>query len=82
MPSGYAGQLRGPVWVPYTMAARLFGGRNLIGDVERPWLVMIGRLRAGFSRAAATAELAVIAAQQDRLAPGRKTVIRCWPLRE
>jgi predicted permease len=58
------------------MAARLFGGRNLIGDVERPWLVMIGRLRAGFSRAAATAELAVIAAQQDRLAPGRKTVIR------
>jgi putative ABC transport system permease protein len=76
MPAGYAGQLRGPIWVPYTMQASLFAGRDLIGDAGTPWLVMIGRLRAGQSRTAAIAELSVIAAQQDLLVPGRRTTIR------
>ena len=37
---------------------------------------MIGRLGVAYSRADAAAELSVIARQQDRLVPGRKTAIR------
>jgi predicted permease len=77
LPRGYDGELRGPVWVPYTMASAFFDGRTIIREHATPWLLgMTGRLRAGVSRAAAAAELRVIAQQQDQLVPDRQTVVR------
>jgi predicted permease len=77
MPAGSAGQLRAPIWVPYIWATPFFAGRDLNREPATPWLLgMVGRLRPGYSRAAATAELAVIAHQQDGFVPGRKTAIR------
>ena len=40
------------------------------------WLVMVGRLHPGVSRAAAAAELQVIARERDGLVPGRKSAMR------
>jgi predicted permease len=76
VPSEYDGQLRGPIWIPYTMEAPLFAGRDLFREPSSRWLVMVGRLRPGISRIAAAAELQAIALQQDRLVPGRKTALR------
>jgi hypothetical protein len=76
MPSGYSGQLRGGLWIPYTMQARFFAGRDLFREPVVPWLVMVGRLASPSSRPAAQAELGVIASRQDRLVPGRKTTVR------
>jgi predicted permease len=75
MPSGYAGQLRGPVWLPFTVEQQIFGGRDLVRDSATPWLVMVARLASGMSRERAAAELNLIAAQQDRQVPGRRTAI-------
>jgi predicted permease len=58
------------------MQAALGSTSDAFRDERAPWLVMIGRLKPGVSRAAAQAELAVIAAQQDRLDYGRQTVVR------
>jgi len=74
--AGFAGQLRGPIWIPYTMQARFYAGRDLFREPKVPWLIMIGRLRPGVSRAVASAELNVLARQQDRLEPGRTSTIR------
>jgi predicted permease len=75
-PARFAGQLRGPgIWVPYTMQAAFFGGNDFLRNSSVPWLVLEGRLKSGESRATAQAELTVIARQQDRLQPGRKTTI-------
>jgi predicted permease len=76
MPANYDGQLRGPIWIPYTMEAPFFAGRDLFREPAVAWLVMIGRLQPDVTRAAAAAELTVIARQQDQRAPGRKTVVR------
>jgi predicted permease len=76
VPSEYDGQLRGPIWIPYTMEASFFAGRDLFREPSSRWLVMVGRLRVGVSRTAAAAELQAIALQQDRLVPGRKTALR------
>jgi len=63
--------------VPYTAASVFFDGRSIARERSTPWLMgMTGRLRAGSSRAAAAAELRVIAQQQDRLVPDRQTVLR------
>ncbi len=75
-PSHFSGQLRGPgLWVPYTMELKFFGGRDFFRNDSIPWLTLEGRLKRGQTRASAQAELAVIARQQDRLQPGRKTTI-------
>src|SRR5262245_1651856 len=75
-PARFSGQLRGPgVWVPYTMQAAFFGGQDFFRDGSVRWLTLEGRLRPGYTRAAAQADLAVIARQQDRLLPGRTTTI-------
>ncbi len=76
VPSDYDGQLRGPIWIPYTMEAPFFAGRDLFREPSSRWLVMVGRLRADVSRTAAAAELQAIALQQDQLTPGRKTALR------
>lgn len=52
-----------------------YGGVDLWRDHAAPWLMMEGRLARGQTRATAQAELAVLARQQDRLVPGRKTTI-------
>ena len=77
MPREYDGELRGPIWVPYTTASVFFDGRAIARERETPWLLgMTGRLQPGVSRAAAAAELRVIAQQQDELVPDRRTVLR------
>jgi len=75
-PAHFSGQLRGPgVWIPYTMQPPFFGGRDFFRESSVQWLMLEGRLKPGETRAAAQAELSVIARQQDRLQPGRKTTI-------
>jgi predicted permease len=75
-PAGFSGRLRGPgVWIPYTMEPMFFQGRDLFREPAR-WLTVEGRLRPGYSKLDAQAELAVIAAQQDRLQPGRQTIMQ------
>lgn len=75
-PEGFSGRLRGPgIWVPYTMQRVFFGGADLWRERSTAWLMMEGRLARGQTRASAQAELAVLARQQDRLVPSRKTTI-------
>jgi putative ABC transport system permease protein len=77
MPSGYAGQLRSGIWVPLPSAGAFFGGRDLFRERSTAWLLgVVGRLRAGASRASAASELEVIAHRLDASAPGRSTTVR------
>lgn len=62
------------VWLPWTVQP-LFSGQNLFHQSGVPWLAVVGRLKSGYSRATARAEVSVIARQQDRLHPGRKTTL-------
>jgi len=66
----------GVAWVPFTMRARLRLGddpRRLIDGHygHERWLSIAGRLAPGATRDSVGAELAVVAARQDRLHPGR-----------
>ncbi len=75
-PAGFSGRLKGPgIWIPYTMEPMFFQGRDLFRDTGG-WLTVDGRLKPGYSKSDAQAELAVIAAQQDRLQPGRQTTMQ------
>ena len=77
MPSGYAGQLRGPIWMPLSAAWMFYGGRDPVRELSTPWLLgVVGRLRADASRTTAAAELAVIARQLDATAANQRTTIR------
>ena len=77
LPRGYDGQLRGPIWVPYTMASVFYDGRPIAREPATPWLIgMTGRLRPGVARSEAAAQLRLIARQQDRFVPDRETVLR------
>jgi predicted permease len=77
MPSGYAGQLRGPIWIPLSAARMFYGGRDPVREPSIPWLLgVVGRLRADASRTTAAAELAVIAHQLDATAANQRTTIR------
>src|SRR5262245_56972171 len=77
MPSHYAGQLRAPIWIPFTAARLFFGGRDLARDRSAPWLfAIVGRLRPGVSRTTAASELAVIARQLDTAVADQRTTIR------
>ena len=77
MPSGYAGQLRGPIWIPLPAARMFYGGRDPVREPSTPWLLgVVGRLRADASRRSAAAELAVIARQLDATAANQRTTIR------
>jgi predicted permease len=76
MASGYAGQLRAPIWIPLATARLFYGGRDLLREPEKPWLLgAVGRLQPGASRESASAELAVIARQLDLATPNRRTTI-------
>ena len=73
-PAHFSGLLKSGLWIPWTMQP-FFGGDDLYRHSNVPWLVVEGRLKPGYSKSAAQAELNVIATQQDRLQPGRKTTV-------
>jgi predicted permease len=62
-------------WFPYTLETYLKHGEDLLHPGEAAWLQIAGRLNPGFSRQEAAAELKLLAAQQDRLHPGRMTAL-------
>ena len=65
VPAEFPGRLRGPgYWMPLLMP-----------PTDTPRLALEGRLRRGFSRAAAERELTALAKQQDRAHVGRGTTI-------
>ncbi len=66
-PPRFSGREKGVnIWIPYTMLSQF---------ENEPWLMLEGRLNPGYSRADAQAEFSVIAQQQDRLHPSRKTTL-------
>ena len=72
-PSGVANQLLGGVILPYKLGSQLDQAGDLTDSPDKPWLSMTGRLRPGFARANAQAELTAIMNQQDRAYVQRKT---------
>ncbi|MGH9855253.1 MAG: ABC transporter permease, partial [Blastocatellia bacterium] len=72
----FAGMVNGArAWFPYSLESYLKLGDNLQRPGEAAWLTVEGRLQPGFSRAQAAAELRLLAAQQNRLHPGRITTV-------
>ncbi|MFZ1013544.1 MAG: ABC transporter permease [Terracidiphilus sp.] len=65
-PSEDTNLLAGGVFVPYTLQPMLDRGNNLLGSPDSPWLDVAARLRQGYSRADAQAELTTMLRQQDR----------------
>jgi predicted permease len=77
LPAGFSGRIRGPgIWIPWTMQRLFFQNNDLFHLDSTQWLTVEGRLKPGRTRAQAQSELAVIAAQLDRLEPGRQTAMR------
>ncbi len=66
VPSDSANFLPAGIFVPYTAEPLFEQGRDLLTSSDTPWLAVAGRLRAGFTRADALAELSAIMSQQDR----------------
>lgn len=64
--SDAANFLPGGVFVPYAAEPLLDAGKDLLNSPDAPWLNVAGRLRQGFSRADAKAELSTIMNRQDR----------------
>src|SRR5262249_26483573 len=76
MRSGYAGQLRAPIWVPFTAARTFFGGRDLFREPTAPWLLgVVGRLRPRVLRAAAASAAAPLGRQLDAVTPNQRTTV-------
>ncbi|KAA6459688.1 FtsX-like permease family protein [Acidobacteria bacterium AB60] len=71
-PSDAANYLLGGVFVPYTLEPQLNRAQDLLASPDTPWLSMIGRLRAGFTRDDARAELMAVMNRQDRAYVERK----------
>lgn len=70
---------RADVWIPITMHPTLAHGRdNIIMRPNASWLVAVGRLRPGVTRAQAEAELEVIAHRRDLTYPGRRSSIMVY----
>lgn len=68
--------ITGELWVPYTMQAQFYNGYDGFKEhPDYPWILLIGRLKPGYSRADAQSELQLVEAQQDRYISGRKTAI-------
>ncbi len=69
--------MRGDLWVPYIMQPEFWGGYDGFKQhPDYPWLNVVGRLNPGYSRRDAQAELRLIQSQQDRMIPGRKTMLQ------
>ena len=71
-PSDAANYLLGGVFLPYTIEPQLNRAGDFLDSPDTPWLSMTGRLRSGFTRADAQAELTAIMSQQDRTYVQRK----------
>jgi predicted permease len=63
------------VWIPYTAQAYFDPSRDFFARDEVLWLNLAGRLAPGYTRSQARAEFSILAKQQDRLRPGRYTII-------
>lgn len=63
-------------WAPLTMQNALMRGHDYFHDDRLSWLALMGRTRPHVSQHQIQADLAVIAAQIDRLQPGRVTTIK------
>ncbi len=72
VPSDAANLLIAGIFLPYTLAPQLDHSGDLLDSPDKPWLMMTGRLRPGFTRADAQAELTAIMSQQDRAYVQRK----------
>ena len=66
VPSDAANYLLGGIVLPYTLEPQIDRARNLLNSPDAPWLSMAGRLRPGFTKADAQAELTTLMGQQDR----------------
>jgi len=64
--------LAGGIFVPYTSQPLLDRSHNLLASPDMPWLQVSGRLRPGYSKADARAELETIMRRQDRAYLQRK----------
>jgi predicted permease len=71
-PSDAANLLLGGIFLPYTLAPQLDHAGDLLDSPDKPWLSITGRLRPGFTRADAQAELTAIMSQQDKAYVQRK----------
>jgi predicted permease len=64
--SDAANFLPGGIFVPYTTEPLIDRGRDVFNRPDMPWLNVSGRLRAGYTRGDALAELTTVMGQQDR----------------
>ena len=62
-----ASLLAGDTWMPYSLQPAFNHGNSAFQDPNWAWLTLSGRLRHGYSRADATAELETIVRQRDRV---------------
>ncbi len=63
------------LWLPYTLRGRLQLGPDDPASPNVMWLFLDGRLALGSTRGDVLAEARVIAAQQDKVTPGRHTAV-------
>lgn len=73
--SGSATFQTGGLWIPYTMQAQFYRGNEAFHKPDWVWLTVSARLKKGYTRSDARADLGVILARQDKLISGRKTVL-------
>jgi predicted permease len=55
------------LWMPFTLRSQFDRGATTSADMDSPWLTVAGRLRPGFSRSSAKAELDAIMRRRDQL---------------
>jgi len=61
-----ANVLPGSIWIPYTLQPEFNHGNSAFHNPHITWLTVAGRLRPGYSRDQATAELQTILRRRDR----------------
>ncbi len=61
-----ANMLSGSIWIPYSLQPAFNRGNSAFQNPNWAWLTVTGRLRRGYSRADAKAELQTIMRQRDR----------------
>jgi predicted permease len=66
--------LAGALLIPYSLQPAFSHGNSAFKDVNWAWLTVAGRLRQGYSRADARAELQTILRQRDRFYLEQKTI--------
>ena len=77
-PAGFQGTepMASAFWAPVTMQFRLERTIDWFDKPDISWLVLLGRIKPGVSRAQVRADLAVIAGRIDQLTPDRKTTLQ------